>query len=112
MGVPLGSVLGYLSFIIYINDIAYIDRDLSPVIFAYDTIFIFKADNILSLENLIYSNIIKINNRFINNKLYLNIKKTNHLIFNNCNDEQLDICIVNNVIVHIDYVKLGTLITN
>ena len=36
---------------------------------------------------------IKINNWFINNKLYFNIKNTNHFIFNNFNNNQLDICI-------------------
>ena len=53
----------------------------------------------------LYYKIIKINNWFVNNKLYLNIKKTNHLSFNNFNNNQLDICIVKNVIDQVDYVK-------
>ena len=48
---------------------------------------------------------IKIHNWFINNKLYLNTKNTNHLIFNNFNNNQLDICIGKNVIDQVDYVK-------
>ena len=48
MGVPLGSDLGpcCLKFI-YIYDVTYIDKYLSPIIFADDISFIFKADNIV-----------------------------------------------------------------
>ena len=44
-----------------INDIVYIDNDLSPIIFADDTSFICKADTIVSLENVINYKLIKIN---------------------------------------------------
>ena len=73
MGVLRGTVLGPLLFIIYTNDIDYIDKDLSPIIFAHDTSFIFKADTIVLLENVINYKMIKINVLFINNKLYINI---------------------------------------
>ena len=78
---------------------------MSLIIFADDTSFIFKADTIISLKNVFNYKMIKINNWFINNKLYLYIKKTNHMIFNNFNNNQLDICIGKNIIDQVDYVK-------
>ena len=44
-----------------INDIAYIDKDLSHIIFADDTSFIFKSDTIVILKNVINYKMIKIN---------------------------------------------------
>ena len=44
---------------------------------------------------------IKINNWFINTKLYVNKKKTNHLIYITFNDDQLYICIGNNVLYQV-----------
>jgi len=76
-GVPQGSILGPLLFILYINDIA---KDAELLLFADDTnVFLYDTD-IHQLSGSA-NNHSHINNWFKLNKLSVNVKKFNVILF-------------------------------
>ena len=79
-GVPQGSILGPLLFIIYINDFSKsIKADTS--IFADDTTLVCSGKNKEDLKSNIVSNLIHAEEWFSANKLSLNLKKTKIIFF-------------------------------
>ena len=80
-GVPQGSVLGPLLFLIYINDLPNISDVLQFYLFADDTNIYYEAENINKLESVINKELKKLYTWLIVNRLSLNIDKTNFLVF-------------------------------
>ena len=80
-GVPQGSILGPLLFLIYINDLTTVTPLLSFVLFADDTNIFCSHNNLETLVDTINCELPKLSLWFKCNKLSLNIDKTNFMYF-------------------------------
>ena len=89
-GVPQGSVLGPLLFLLYINDISKSSNILDFHLFADDTSLFHSHTNINELQTSFNNELNKVAEWLTANKLSLNVKKTNVLLFRNKNESNLD----------------------
>ena len=80
-GVPQGSVLGPLLFLIYINDIPSASSKFAFYLFADDTSIYFESGNLEQLQKVVNSELKHIKKWLDANKLALNVDKTNFVIF-------------------------------
>ena len=88
-GVPQGSVLGPLLFLIYMNDIHKCSKILSFILFADDTNAFYSDTNVKALNQTLNNELIKVSKWLQVNKLTLNIKKKTQVILFNAKNKKV-----------------------
>ena len=109
-GVPQGSILGPLLFLVYINDVENIFCDVKFQLYADDTVVYCSGENISEVKLKMQSNIDKFVNWCNINKLTINTKKTKSMIFGSrpiikSSNKDTDISINNEVLQNVPTYK-------
>lgn len=80
-GVPQGSVLGPILFLVYINDLSQLNNDCLIISFADDTVIYFSANTWAEIYQKISKKLKDVTNWLNSNLLTLNIEKTKCIPF-------------------------------
>ena len=80
-GVPQGSVLGPLPFLLYVNDISESSKLLSFLLFADDTNLFYSHSDPNTLDQIVNQELCKVSKWLTEKRLSLNVQKTHFCNF-------------------------------
>ena len=90
-GVPQGSILGPLLYILYVNDMKLAVRHSTISLYADDTALYMTGNNCQELQDILQSDLNQISKWLVTNKLFLNINKTKSMLIGNRQHRDIDI---------------------
>ena len=80
-GMPQGSILGPLLFILYVNDLPKVCSKSKVIFYADDTAILCKGKNIAKIQNMLNSEMSLCSDWLTQNKLHLNVSKNKSMLF-------------------------------
>ena len=95
-GVPQGSILGPLFFLVYINDMKHALTTARPILYADDTNIFLSGKDLTTLTSDFNMQLSQLNKWFTTNRLSLNVSKTHAMLFTLNKDlspDSLKLCI-------------------
>jgi hypothetical protein len=115
-GVPQGSILGPLLFLIYINDLPNALTSCNPIMYADDTNLFLSGKNIDEMKNKFNTDLVALTKYLKCNRLSLNVSKTHSMLFtlnNSLRDSSLSLSIDGSIIDTVKCINfLGVKIDN